>query len=238
MDINFQNGARNGVEGNYFQFLGIGVGKSEAKKLLGSVNAELGAQFPPAETSAEQDVINKEVERQLNELKVNRDKAKSKKTRSTLSARVTAYETFLSDMKKYRNELYAYEKKEEERIAEEERQRLAREKEAAEQERQRLAREKEAADAKEAADKEAAKLVELKKTTETEAAVPSVKEAVKEDGIIGSIKKGLSAITGGGAAQPSSEGQTGQPAKKSKTLLYVGIAAAVVVGFLILRKKK
>lgn len=224
MDINFQNGARNGVEGNYFQFLRIGVGKSEAKKLLGSVNAELGAQFPPAETSAEQDVINQEVERQLNELRVNRDKAKSKKTRSTLSARVTAYETFLSDMKKYRNELYSYEKKEEERIAE--------------QERQRLAREKEAADAKEAADREAAKLVELKKTTETEAAVPSVKEAVKEDGIIGSIKKGLSAITGGGAAQPSSEGQTGQPAKKSKTLLYVGIAAAVVVGFLILRKKK
>ena len=231
MDVIFGNSSRNGLESSYFEI----TGSKEAKKILGTLNSELEQQFPLKETYAEQEITNKEIERQLTELKVNRDKAKSKKTRVTLGARVVVYSSFLDQMKKYSEELKSLEKKAADEL-------IAAEKEvarAAEEERQRLAREKELADAKAAAEKELAdaKLVELKTTTETEAAVKSVKDAVKDDGIIGSIKKGLSAITGG-ATQEAAGGEAAQPAKKNKTLLYIGVAAAVVVGFLILRKKK
>lgn len=237
MDVFFpQSVGRNGVDSGYFDLIGIGEGKSKAKKLLVSVNAELSAAYPPADTAIAQDKVIAKLEADLRSLKQNRDKAKSKKTRNTLDARVKAYEAFISDMKKYRDELASIEQKEAESAAAEAEAAAA----AAEVERLRIEKEKGIVTPP-IYDQSEITVKELPKTTLTEPGDLVLTKTTKDDTILGNIKKTLSSLTGGGAAEPAEQAgatPTGQAgAKKSNTLLWVGIGAAILVGFLLTRKK-
>lgn len=109
MDIGFdyRGGCRNGLDSNYFDFLGIGEGKKKVGKWRSAQAQELATNNPYANNVDDQSKLVQKHQAILDGLKNERAKAKSKKTKNSLDARIQAYEEWLDDAKYYLTQLEA-----------------------------------------------------------------------------------------------------------------------------------
>lgn len=119
MDISFQNNSRNGVEGEYFNFLPLipvafgvkaVVNKGKAKKYKSKEVQTLQAEYPWAETTAEQDrlILKLRAVQDAKEREVN--VAKNKTQKKFRQAELDAINLYLKDANAYRKELSDAEK--------------------------------------------------------------------------------------------------------------------------------
>jgi hypothetical protein len=107
MDIGFYNscGCRNGLDSAYFGFLGIGEGKKKVGQWRSAQAQELAQNNPYANNKSDQSALIQKHEGILESIKQERSKAKSKKTKNSLDARIQAYEEWLSDAKYHLTQL-------------------------------------------------------------------------------------------------------------------------------------
>ena len=120
MDIQEKiNSQRNGVEGDFFNFLPVAaagvavlavVSKKKNKKYAEKQLQDLQASYPFAETSSQQDLVITKLKavkaQKQNDLKV----AKSSATKKSIEAYIGAINQYLMDANDYRKELAAAEK--------------------------------------------------------------------------------------------------------------------------------
>jgi len=100
MDVLFEYGStRNGLDTNFFSFLGIGEGQKKIGKWRSAQAKELADNNPYADNVDDQSALVQKHEAILEGLRQERAKAKSKKTKNSLDARIQAYGEFLSDAK-------------------------------------------------------------------------------------------------------------------------------------------
>jgi len=100
MDVLFEYGStRNGLDTNYFSFLGIGEGQKKIGKWRSAQAKELADNNPYANNVDDQSALVQKHEAILEGLKQERARAKAKKTKNSLDARIQAYDEWLSDAK-------------------------------------------------------------------------------------------------------------------------------------------
>ena len=107
MDVGFDygGGCRNGLESSYFGFLGIGEGTRKVGKWRSAQAKELADNNPYANNVSDQSALVQKHDRILEGLRGERAKAKSKKTKNSLDARIQAYEEWLADAKYHLSQL-------------------------------------------------------------------------------------------------------------------------------------
>mgnify|MGYP006267608517 CR=1 FL=1 len=106
MDVLFEYGStRNGLDTNYYSFLGIGEGQKKIGKWRNAQAKELADNNPYANNVDDQSALVQRHESILEGIKQERSKAKSKKTKNSLDARIQAYEEWLADAKYYLTQL-------------------------------------------------------------------------------------------------------------------------------------
>lgn len=103
MDVLF--GSRNGLDNEYFSLLGIGEGRKRVGKWRSAQAQELATNNPYINDADGQSRLVQKHEAILEGLKQERAKAKSKKTKNSLDARIQAYNEWLADAKYYLTEL-------------------------------------------------------------------------------------------------------------------------------------
>jgi hypothetical protein len=100
MDVLFEYGStRNGLDTNYFSFLGIGEGQKKIGKWRSAQAKQLADRNPYANNVDDQSALVQKHEAILEGIKQERARAKSNKTKNSLDARIQAYEEWLSDAK-------------------------------------------------------------------------------------------------------------------------------------------
>jgi malic enzyme len=100
MDVLFEYGStRNGLDTNFFSFVGIGEGQRKIGKWRSAQAKELADRNPYANNVDDQSALLQKHQAILEGLKQERARAKSKKTKNSLDARIQAYEEWLSDAK-------------------------------------------------------------------------------------------------------------------------------------------
>lgn len=97
--------SRNGLDGGYFSFLGIGEGRKKVGTWRNAQAAELAANNPYFGNTSDQSALILKHEGILEQLKQERSKAKSKKTKNSLDARIQAYNEWLNDAKYHLTQL-------------------------------------------------------------------------------------------------------------------------------------
>jgi DNA-nicking Smr family endonuclease len=98
MDVLFEYGStRNGLDTNFYSFLGIGEGQKKIGKWRSAQAKELADNNPYANNVDDQSALVQKHEAILEGLKQERARAKSKKTKNSLDARIQAYGEFISD---------------------------------------------------------------------------------------------------------------------------------------------
>lgn len=97
--------SRNGLDSGYFSLLGIGEGNKRIGKWRSAQAQELARNNPYKSDANGQSRLIQKHEAILEGIKEERAKAKSKKTKNSLDARIKAYNEFLADAKYYLTEL-------------------------------------------------------------------------------------------------------------------------------------
>lgn len=100
MDVLFEYGStRNGLDTNYYSFLGIGQGKKKIGQWRSAQARELAENNPYADNVNDQSKLVQKHEAILEGIKQERARAKAKKTKNSLDARIQAYQEWLADAK-------------------------------------------------------------------------------------------------------------------------------------------
>ena len=97
--------SRNSLDSGYFSLLGVGEGRKRIGKWRSAQAQELANNNPYKSDAGGQSRLIAKHEAILENIKEERARAKSKKTKNSLDARIQAYNEFLADAKYYLTEL-------------------------------------------------------------------------------------------------------------------------------------
>jgi hypothetical protein len=97
--------SRNGLDSGYFSLLGVGEGRKRVGKWRNAQAQELANNNPYINDADGQSRLIAKHEAVLENIKEERARAKSKKTKNSLDARIQAYNEWLADAKYYLTEL-------------------------------------------------------------------------------------------------------------------------------------